>query len=62
MKHFKLIVMTLYKNDIISEAAIRYWFEKGALPQGKSVFVKQIETFVEWLKSQEDDDDDEDED
>jgi hypothetical protein len=28
MKHFSVIVQQLYKNDVVSEAAILYWFEK----------------------------------
>ncbi|KAI9341661.1 armadillo-type protein [Obelidium mucronatum] len=59
IKHFRTIVTTFYKHDIVSEAAVLFWFEKsgGALPQGKAVFVKQMEPFVEWLKAQEDDSD-----
>ncbi|KAJ3105047.1 Basic leucine zipper and W2 domain-containing protein 1 [Physocladia obscura] len=62
LKHFRTIVTLFYKNNIVSEAAVLFWAEKGgALAQGKAVFVKQIELFVEWLKAQEDDSDDEDE-
>ncbi|KAI8839143.1 armadillo-type protein [Chytriomyces cf. hyalinus JEL632] len=58
IKHFRTIVTTFYKHDIVSEAAVIYWFEKGgALAQGKAVFLKQMEPFVEWLKAQEDDSD-----
>ncbi|KAJ3028801.1 UNVERIFIED_CONTAM: hypothetical protein HDU68_000842 [Siphonaria sp. JEL0065] len=63
IKHFRTIATTFYKHDIVSEAAILFWFEKsgGALPQGKAVFVKQMEPFVEWLKNQEDDSDEDEE-
>ncbi|KAJ3121155.1 Basic leucine zipper and W2 domain-containing protein 1 [Physocladia obscura] len=62
LKHFRTIVTLFYKNDIVSEAAVLFWAEKGgALTQGKTVFVKQVEPFVEWLKAQEDESEDEDE-
>ncbi|KAJ3217778.1 hypothetical protein HDU67_007333 [Dinochytrium kinnereticum] len=60
-KHFRTIVSNLYKNDVLSEAAILYWFEKGAGTQGKAMFLKQTEPFVEWLKSQEDESESEEE-
>ena len=59
MKFFRSIITNLYKHDVVSEAAILYWFEKGATSQGKAIFVKQMEPFIDWLKKQEDDDDDE---
>ncbi|RKO93757.1 W2 domain-containing protein, partial [Blyttiomyces helicus] len=61
MKHFRTIVSNLYKHDVVSESAIIYWNEKGAGTQGKTVFLKQMEPFVAWLKEQEDDDSDEEE-
>ncbi|KAJ3066385.1 hypothetical protein HDU98_010325 [Podochytrium sp. JEL0797] len=63
IKHFRLIVTTFYKHDIVSEAAVLFWYEKagGALAQGKAVFLKQMEPFVEWLKAQEDESDDDEE-
>ncbi|KAJ1562722.1 Basic leucine zipper and W2 domain-containing protein 2 [Cladochytrium tenue] len=59
-KHFRTIVAQLYQMDVLSEAAVLYWYEKGALGnKGKAMFVKQMEPFVEWLRSQDDDDDEE---
>ncbi|KAI9353379.1 armadillo-type protein [Zopfochytrium polystomum] len=53
-KHFRTIVSNLYKLDVISEAAVLYWSEKGALGnKGKAMFIKQMEPFVEWLNQQE---------
>lgn len=64
MKHFRLIVKILYEKDVVSENAIFYWYEKGAKPYGKGLFLKQMESFVNWLRtvetdSEEDDDEDE---
>ena len=61
MKHYRTIVQSLYKHDVVSESAIIYWAEKGAASQGKTVFVKQMEPFVKWLKEQEDEDSEDDE-
>jgi hypothetical protein len=62
MKLYRVIVTNFYKYDIVSKAAVLYWFEKGAASQGKAVFLKQVEPFVEWLNNEEDDDDDEEDD
>ncbi|CAG8529394.1 eukaryotic translation initiation factor 5C [Gigaspora rosea] len=51
MKHFRQIVQILYNEDVVSESAILYWFEKGAVNSGKTVFLKQMEPFVQWLKT-----------
>ncbi|KAI9207903.1 armadillo-type protein [Polychytrium aggregatum] len=61
LKHFKAIVANLYEHDVVSEGAILYWFERGATSHGKTVFLKQLEPFVQWLKEQEDDDEEDDE-
>ncbi|KAH6564485.1 hypothetical protein BASA50_005984 [Batrachochytrium salamandrivorans] len=50
MKHYRAIVQNLYKYDIISESAILYWFEKGSAVQGRTIFLKQMEPFVNWLR------------
>ncbi|KAJ3009619.1 hypothetical protein HKX48_007851 [Thoreauomyces humboldtii] len=60
-KQFRTIVKYLYDEDVVSESAIMYWFEKGAGSQGKTLFQKQMEPFVQWLKSQEDDSDEDEE-
>lgn len=59
VKHFSVTVQQLYKNDVVSESACLYWFEKGAIAQGKSVLVAQMEPFCKWLSEQESDDEDE---
>jgi len=60
-KFFHKIVKTLYKNDGLSDNAILYWYDKAHLAQGKTVFLKQLEPFADWLRdnesSEEEDDD-----
>ncbi|KAJ3326990.1 hypothetical protein HDU76_012446 [Blyttiomyces sp. JEL0837] len=58
-KHFRTIIVTLYKADVISEAAVLYWFDKGAIAKGKAMFIEQMKPFVDWLKSQDEEEDDE---
>ncbi|KAI8920162.1 armadillo-type protein [Powellomyces hirtus] len=60
-KQFRTIVKCLYDEDVVSESAILYWFEKGAGQQGKTLFQKQLEPLVQWLKSQDDEDSEEEE-
>jgi len=51
MKHFRQIIQVLYHEDVVSESAILYWADKGAKTQGKTMFLKQIEPFINWLKT-----------
>lgn len=62
LKYFSIILQQFFKHDVLSDAAIIYWYEKGALPVGKTLMQKQLEAFVAWLREQESDDEDEDED
>lgn len=39
--------------DVISEDTILLWYREGHLQKGKSVFLQQMKTFVEWLKKAE---------
>jgi hypothetical protein len=50
-----------YQEDVVSDTAILYWSEKGVKPQGKNVFLKQMEPFVKWLRDNADDSDESDE-
>lgn len=59
MKFFVKIIQLLYKEDVLSDNALIYWFEKGASSQGKTVFLKQMDAFIQWVKSQDDDSDEE---
>ncbi|PVV00087.1 hypothetical protein BB559_000147 [Furculomyces boomerangus] len=63
MRLFYQIVRILYTEDVLSHDAIIFWYSKGALPQGKSTFMKQMERFVvhlQSLDSESEDEDDED--
>lgn len=39
--------------DVLSEEAILKWYSDNQLSKGKSVFLEQMKTFVEWLKNAE---------
>ncbi|CAO3656230.1 unnamed protein product [Mucor fragilis] len=52
-KYFRRIIQTLYKNDVLSDNAILYWNDKAHLAQGKTIFLKQLEPFVVWLRDNE---------
>ncbi|KAI9477714.1 MAG: armadillo-type protein [Benjaminiella poitrasii] len=53
-KHFSRIIQTLYKNDVLSDNAILYWNDKAHRPQGKTIFLKQLEPFITWLRDNDD--------
>jgi hypothetical protein len=46
---FKMIQI-LYRHDVLSANAILYRNDKAHLAQGKTLFLKQVEGFVTWLK------------
>ncbi|KAF8944081.1 hypothetical protein BGZ47_004679 [Haplosporangium gracile] len=58
IKQFRAVSQLLYKNDVLSESAILYWAEKGSKTQGRTVFMKQMEPFIHWLKNASDEEDD----
>ncbi|KAI9312573.1 armadillo-type protein [Dichotomocladium elegans] len=53
-KFFRQIVQLLYKHDVLSDNAIIFWADKAHKPSGKTVFLKQMEPFVKWLRENED--------
>lgn len=57
---FPRIIQSLYNEDTLSSQAIFYWFEKGAKPQGKQTFLKNMEGLVKAIKQSEESDEDED--
>ncbi|KAI8331702.1 armadillo-type protein [Chlamydoabsidia padenii] len=59
-KVFRQIVQLLYKNDVLSDNAILYWADKAHKPQGKTVLLKQMAPFVQWLRDNEDSSEEED--
>ncbi|KAI8073210.1 armadillo-type protein [Gongronella butleri] len=61
-KVFSRIVQLLYQNDVLSHNAILFWADKAHKPQGKTVLMKQIQPFVNWLRENGDDSSDEEED
>ncbi|XP_051526222.1 eIF5-mimic protein 1-like [Myxocyprinus asiaticus] len=53
MKSFSKIVVLFYKADVLSEEAILKWYKDAHAAKGKSVFLEQMKTFVEWLQNAE---------
>ncbi|XP_015251816.1 PREDICTED: basic leucine zipper and W2 domain-containing protein 1-like isoform X2 [Cyprinodon variegatus] len=61
MKAFQKIIVLLYKADVLSEEAILKWYNDAHLSKGKSVFLEQMKSFVEWLKNAEEESESEEE-
>lgn len=59
-KYFRMTVSSLYQKDVLSESAILFWYEKGASSMGKTMFQKQMEPFINWLKTAEEEESEED--
>ncbi|KAJ3382859.1 Basic leucine zipper and W2 domain-containing protein 2 [Lobulomyces angularis] len=60
MKYFVKVLQIFYKLDVLSDSAIIYWHDKGHSQAGKTVFLKQTEAFVSWLKTLDDEESEED--
>ena len=55
---FRNIVMLLYNREVLSEDTILGWNERSANLKGRPVFKKQLEPFIEWLRTAEEEEDD----
>lgn len=44
-------------DDVLTEQAIRKWFDEAHVAKGKSVFLAQMQRMVEWLDIAEEEDD-----
>jgi hypothetical protein len=59
LKVFSRIIVLLYKADVLGEDAVLKWYQDGHSTKGKSVFLEQTKTFVQWLKSAEEESEEE---
>jgi len=59
LKVFSRIVVLFYKADVLGEDAILKWYNESHSPKGKSVFLEQTKSFVQWLKNAEEESEDE---
>jgi hypothetical protein len=46
-------VALCYTADVLSEDSIMKWYNVSHSTKGKSVFLEQMKTFVEWLQNAE---------
>ena len=46
-------------EDVLTEQAIRKWFEEAHAAKGKSVFLTQMRPMIEWLDSAEEEEEEE---
>ncbi|XP_070546971.1 eIF5-mimic protein 2-like [Ptychodera flava] len=60
MKCFQKIIILFYKADVLSEDIIIKWYKDAHLAKGKSVFLQQMQKFVEWLQNAEEESSEED--
>lgn len=60
MKVFQKIIVLFYKTDVLSEDSVLKWYNTAHSSKGKSVFLEQMKTFIEWLQNAEEESDEED--
>lgn len=46
-------ILLFGKADVLNEESILKWYNEAHLTKGKSIFLEQMKTFVEWLKNAE---------
>ncbi|KAL8599773.1 hypothetical protein ACOMHN_040483 [Nucella lapillus] len=61
LKSFQKIIIMLYKTDVLSENTILRWHKQSHSSKGKSIFLDQMKSFVEWLENAEEESDEEEE-
>jgi len=61
LKVFSRIVVLFYKSDVLGEDAVLKWYDDGHSAKGKTVFLEQTKSFVQWLKNTEEESDEEEE-
>ena len=44
-------------DDVLTEQAIRKWFDEAHVAKGKSVFLGQMKPMIDWLDTAEEEDD-----
>lgn len=59
IKVFSKIIVLFYKADVLGEDAIMKWYEDAHSAKGRSVFLEQLKSFVQWLKNAEEESDEE---
>ncbi|KAI1280330.1 Basic leucine zipper and W2 domain-containing protein 2 [Halotydeus destructor] len=59
LKVFQKIIVLFYKAEVLSEESILKWYKDGHSNKGKSIFLEQMKTFVEWLVSAEEESEEE---
>lgn len=60
LKVFQKIVVLFYKADVLGEDSIIKWYQDSHLPKGKSVFLEQMKSFIQWLQNAEEESEEED--
>lgn len=49
MKVFAKIVMLLYNQDVVGEAAVQKWYKDGHSAKGEKFFLKELRPMIDWL-------------
>jgi hypothetical protein len=53
LKVFSKIIVLFYKADVLGEDAVIKWYQEAHSPKGKTVFLEQTKSFIQWLQSAE---------
>lgn len=59
MKVFQKIIVLFYKTEVLSEETITKWYSTSHSAKGKSMFLDQMKSFIEWLNSAEEESEEE---
>ena len=53
--------MRSFAGDVLTEQAIRKWFDDSHVAKGKSVFLSQMKPMIDWLDTAEEEEEGEEE-
>ena len=43
-------MLSAVSDDVLTEQAIRKWFDEAHVAKGKSVFLTQMKPMIDWLR------------
>jgi hypothetical protein len=56
---FSKIVLLLYNQDVVGEAAVQKWYKDGHSSKGEKFFLKEMQPMIAWLNEADEESDEE---
>ncbi|KAL8594680.1 hypothetical protein ACOMHN_052413 [Nucella lapillus] len=60
LNSFHKVVFMLYKKDVLEEQVILHWYKQAHGAKGRTIFLEQMKSVIDWLQTAEEESDEED--